>query len=93
MTIICLFYFTFSLPVVIFFISCICIKGGVGRIPRGYFHIRRSGGLNLASVLEEKFGVRSPNKRKNLGSSGAKMGKNWDIIPGKESYIIVYMLL
>ena len=39
------------------------------------------GGLDLASSLEAKFGVRSPNKRKNLGSSGTTIGKNWDIIP------------
>ena len=38
-------------------------------------------GLGLASSLEAKFGVRSPNKRKNLGSSGTTRGKNWDMIP------------
>ena len=51
---------------------------------RVYFHIRRSGrgrGLDLVSSLEAKFGVRSPNKRRNLGSSDAEIGKNWDIIP------------
>ena len=25
---------------------------------------------------------KSPNKMKNLGSSGTRRGKNWDIIPG-----------
>ena len=47
-------------------------------------------GLYLASSLEAKFGVRSPNKRKNLGSSGTTRDKNWDIIPGKR---ILYWLL
>ena len=49
-----------------------------------YFHIGRSeGGLDLASSLSANFGVRSPNKMKNLGSSGTTRGKNWDIISGK----------
>ena len=38
-----------------------------------YFHIRMSGGLDLTSNLQAKFGARSsqvsPNKRKNLGRS------------------------
>ena len=42
----------------------------------------------MASRLEEKFGVKSPNKRKNLGSSGTTRGKNWDIIPGRENLIL-----
>ena len=57
-------------------------------LPKGYFHsIRRSevgvggGGLDLASSLEARFGVRSPNKRKNLGSSSTTIGKNFYIIP------------
>ena len=46
----------------------------------GHFHIKRSGGLDLASSLEVKFGAISPDRRKNLGSSGATGGKNWDRI-------------
>ena len=58
----------------------------------GYFHIRRSGGLDLAlaSSLEAKFGVKSPNKKKNLGSSGTTKGKKWDII--QEKRILYYLL-
>ena len=41
----------------------------------------RGGGLDLASGLEAKFGVRSPNKKKSLGSSVITRCKNWDIIP------------
>ena len=41
------------------------------------------GGLGPGLNLEAKFGARSPNKRKNLGSSGGTKSKNWDIIPGK----------
>ena len=33
------------------------------------------GGLGLASSWEAEFGARSPNKRKNLGSSGTTRGK------------------
>ena len=56
----------------------------------GYFHVGRSGRLDQASNLEAKFGVRSPNKRENLGSSGTTMGKKWDIIQGKR--ILRYLL-
>ena len=58
-----------------------------------YFHVRKWGGgrgeegLDLASSLEAKFGVRSPNKRKNLGSSGTTRSKNLDIIPVKDNLI------
>ena len=31
--------------------------------PRGYFHIKRSGGLDLTSSLEAKFGARSSQVR------------------------------
>ena len=48
----------------------------------------RRGGLDLASTLEAKFRIRSPNKRKNLGSSGTTTGKNSDIIRGKRIFII-----
>ena len=41
--------------------------------------IRKSRGLDLASRLEAKFGVRSRNKRKNMGRSGTTRGKKWDI--------------
>ena len=37
--------------------------------------------MDLASSLEAKFGVKSSNKRKNLGSSGTTIGKSWGIIP------------
>ena len=47
----------------------------------GYFHIKRSGGLALASSLEAKFEARSPKRKKNLGSSGTTRGKNLDRIP------------
>ena len=59
------------------------------------FHIRRSGGggLDLASGLEAKFGVRSPNKRNNLGSFGTTRGKNLDIIPVKENLIFFVKML
>ena len=43
----------------------------------------------MASRFEEKFGVRSPNKRKNLGSSGTTRGKKLGHNPGeRESYLI-----
>ena len=50
---------------------------------RGYFHVKRSGGLDLPSNLEAKFEIRSPNKRGNLGSSGTIRGKKWKIMQGK----------
>ena len=58
----------------------------------GYFHIRRSGGLDRTwpQVWRQDWGKvqpRSPNKRKNLGSSGTSRGKNWDIIPILGSYL------
>ena len=40
--------------------------------------------MDLASSLEAKFGVRSLNKRRNLGSSGVTIGQNYDIIPSIE---------
>ena len=59
-----------------------------------YFHVRRSGeGLDLASSLEEKFGIRLPNKMKNLGSSGTTRGKNLDIVPVKENLIFFVQML
>ena len=51
----------------------------------GYYHIKRSGGggFDLASILETKFGARSPNKKQNLGGCGTTRGKNWDRNLGK----------
>ena len=43
----------------------------------GYFHIRTSEGLDLASSLEVKIGTRSLNKKKKLGSPCTTRGKNW----------------
>ena len=49
--------------------------------PEGYLYIRRSGGLDLTSSLEAKFGARfsqvHQNKRKNLGSSVTTRRKSW----------------
>ena len=54
--------------------------------PRGYFHIRRSGGLDLTSSLEAKFGARSGQVHQIRGKArevqevllpqDAKVGKN-----------------
>ena len=59
--------------------------------PGGYFHIRRSGGLDLTSSLEAKFGAKSSQihqtRRKTWGvllPQDAKVGKN---IPILESYL------
>ena len=52
--------------------------------PRGYFHIRRSGGLGPGIEFRGKIGGKvqssSPNKRKNLGSSVTTRRKNWERI-------------
>ena len=53
------------------------------------FILGGQGALDQASNLEAKFGARSANKKKNLGSSGNTRGKTWDRIPGKR---ILYYL-
>ena len=59
--------------------------------PGGYFQIRRSGGLDLTSSLEAKFGARSgqvhQTKRKNLGSSVTTRRKSWEKVPILGSYL------
>ena len=58
-------------------------------MPGGYFHIRRweGGPWTWPQVWKQDFGPRSPNKRKNLGSSGTTRGKNWDRIQILGSYL------
>ena len=52
-------------------------------MPKGYFHIRRSGGgglgphINFRGKIWVKVPPSSPNKRKNLGSSVITRRKNW----------------
>ena len=45
-------------------------------------------GLDLASSLKAKFGVRWPNKRKTWEVLVTQEAENWDIIPGKENLIL-----
>ena len=60
-----------------------CESDGSG----GYFHIRRSGGLDLTETLETKFGARSLGEKlgKFWYQKRQKLGQN----PGKEDLIIV----
>ena len=59
--------------------------------PRGYFHIRRSGGLglhiNFGGKIWGKVQPSSPNKRKNLGSSVTTRCKSWGKFPILGSYL------
>ena len=51
--------------------------------PRGYFHIRRSGGgggLDFTLSLEEKFGERSSQVHQIRGKSSEVLHKNWEKI-------------
>ena len=48
--------------------------------PGGYFQIRRSGGLDLTSSLEAKFGARSGQVHK-IG------GKIWDVLSPKDAKV------
>ena len=45
---------------------------------------------DFASSLELKYVVSSPNKRKNLRSSGTIKGKNWAWFPGKRILLLSY---
>ena len=44
---------------------------GKKKSPGRYFHIRRLGRLGPGLKFGDKFGARSPNKKKNLRSSGS----------------------
>ena len=46
--------------------------------PRGYFQIRRSGGLDLTSSLEPKFGARS-------GQDHQIRGKIWEVLSPQDA--------
>ena len=48
--------------------------------PGGYFHIRRSGGLDLTSSLEAKFGARS-------GQVHQIRGKTWDVLSPQDAKV------
>ena len=60
---------------------------------RGYFQIRRSGGLGPYIKFGGKIWVKvrpsSPNKRKNLGSSVTTRRKSWGKVPILGSYLKV----
>ena len=43
------------------------------KIPGGYLHIKRSGGLDLISILEANFGARS-------GQVHQIRGKTWEVL-------------
>ena len=53
---------------------CVCIN------PGGYFQIRRSGGLDLTSSLEAKFGARS-------GQVHKIRGKIWEVLSPKDAKV------
>ena len=68
---------------IVYFSSCTCIQSEF--TPRGYFQIRRSGGLGphirFGGKTWGKVRPSSQNKRKNLGSSVTKRRKSWEKIP------------